>query len=225
MKFNEAASLADEINDLEGKASAYSELGVSYSFTNDQIKSKENYRKSFGIYKLLGNKVRLSLLSQNLGKISLNMFNYKEALEFFQEGLNFAAENKRAQVLNLTGIGDCYSNLSNYTKALRYYLDAKKIASEIKELALSAEVDYGLGVLNYSLDRFSSALKYFQAAEKDADAAENPFLAADICHKIGISYFSLDSLDKAEIYLNEGSSMQKYSNRYTETQCLLIFPS
>ncbi len=222
MKFNEAASLADEINDLEGKASAYSELGVSYSFTNDQIKSKENYRKSFGIYKLLGNKVRLSLLSQNLGKISLNMFNYQEALEYFQEGLDFAAENKRAQVLNLTGIADCYSNLSNYTKALRYYLDAKKIAFEIKELALSAEVDYGLGVLNYSLDRFGNSLKYFQSAKKDADAAENPFLAADICHKIGISYFSLDSLDKAEIYLNEGSSIaKKYSNPYTETQCLI----
>jgi tetratricopeptide (TPR) repeat protein len=221
MKFNEAASLADEINDLEGKASAYSELGVSYSFTNDQIKSKGNYSKSFNIYKLLGNKVRLSLLSQNLGKISLNMFNYREALEYFQEGLNFAAENKRAQVLNLTGIADCYSNLSNYTKALRYYLDAKKIASEIKELALTAEVDYGLGVLNYSLDRFTSALKYFQSAKKDADAAENPFLTADICHKIGISYFSMDSLDKAEIYLNEGSSLaEKYDNPYTETQSL-----
>ncbi|HVO75311.1 MAG TPA: CHAT domain-containing protein [Ignavibacteriaceae bacterium] len=221
-KFNEAAALADEINDQEGKASAYSELGVSYSYTNDLINAKKNYLKSYEIYKLLGNKVRLSLLSQNLGKISLNIFNYKEALEFFQEGLNYAGENKRAQVLNLSGMADCYSNLSNYSKALEYYLNAKKIASEIKELALSAEVDYGLGMLNFSLDKFGSAIKYFQSAKKDADAAEDPFLAADICHKIGISYFKLDSLEKAEFFLNEGSRVaKKYSNPYTWTQCLI----
>jgi CHAT domain-containing protein/lipopolysaccharide biosynthesis regulator YciM len=221
-KFNQAAAIASRINDFEGEASAYSELGVSFSFTNDLIESKKNYQKSYEIYKPLGNKVRLSLLSQNLGKIYLNLFSYQKALEYFQEGLKYAGENKRAQVLNLTGLADCYTNLSNYSKALSYYKEAHEIASEIKELALSAEIDYGLGILNHSLDRFSSALKYFRSAKKEADQAEDPFLTADIYHKIGISYFELDSLEKSEEYLNEALSLsKKYGIPYTEAQCLI----
>ncbi len=221
-KFYEAAVIADGINDFEGEASAYSELGVSFSFTNDLVEAKKNYLKSYEIYKLLGNKVRLSLLSQNLGKIYLNMFSYQKALEYFDEGLKYAAENKRAQVLNLTGVADCYSNLSNYSKALKYYKEAHEIASNIKELALSAEIDYGMGVLNYSLDRFNTALKYFQSAKKDADQSDDPFLTSDIYHKIGISYYNLDSLEKSEIYLDQALSLaKKFAIPYTEAQCLI----
>ena len=94
----------------------------------------------------------------------MNFFDYKSALKYFDEGIQFAGDDKRAQALNLTGLADAYANLSNYSKALRYYREAQKISAEIKDITLNTEISTGLGALNFNLDRFSSSSFYYQYA-------------------------------------------------------------
>jgi hypothetical protein len=76
-KFFSAIEIAKKINDIDAEALAYSELGVSYSFTNELIKAKQNYEKSYGLYSATGNQLRLSLHSNNLGTIYTQMFDYE----------------------------------------------------------------------------------------------------------------------------------------------------
>ena len=135
-KYNDAVSIADKIKNIELKAYSRSELGVSFSYTNELIEAKENYLKSFDLYKQMGNKLRLSLLSDNIGKIYMTIFNYESAIKYYREGIELAGDNKRSQALNLTGLADAYSNLANYSEALKYYRQAQKLAAEINEVEL-----------------------------------------------------------------------------------------
>ncbi len=195
--------ICSSIRDYENLAIAYSELGVSYTFTNNLVEAKLNYLESKNLLEKINNRNRLATLLNNIGKIYMNLFDYKSALNHYEKGLEYAGDNKRSQVLNLIGIATVYANLSNYTKAIQYYRKAQEISSEIKEISLSAEIDSDLGSLNFNLDRFNSAIQYYSSARKFAEESGNPYLLTDVNHKIAISFFQLDSLDAAEKYFLE----------------------
>ncbi len=206
-KYINAVGIAEKIHDSELKAYAYSELGVSFSYTNELIEAKENYLKSYALYKEIGNHQRLALLSGNIGKIYMTIFNYESAISCYKDGIEYAGDNKRSLVLNLTGLADAYSNLSNYSESLKYYNQAKKLSSDIKTGELSVNINSGLGALNYNLDRYNNSLGYYLQAEKECDNINNPFLTADIYDKLGIVYSALDSFDLAEAYFAEAENL------------------
>ena len=219
--FYEAQKIAADINDIDNQALAYSELGVSLSFTNNLIEAKKNYLKSYEMYKILGNRGRLSLLSDNIAKIYMTMFDYTTALKFYKEGILFAGDNKRAHILNLIGLADVYTNLSNYTKAIEYYKEAHELSSEINELSLKAEVNKGLGILNYNLDNYENALRYFSSFEELSKKSGYIYLEADAYHKIGICLMQTDSLKKSgEYLLMAESKSQKADDNYLDALCL-----
>ena len=219
--FNEARKIAADINDLDNQALALSELGVSFSFTNNLVEAKYNYLNSFELYSLLGNRGRLSYLSDNIAKIYMTMFDYNSALKYYNQGIQYAGDNKRAHILNLIGLADVYTNLSNYSKAIDYYNEAKDLAGQINELSLKAEVNKGLGVLNYNLDNFDNALHYFNSFEEFTQKSGYIYLEADAYHKMGICLMQVDSLKKSSEYLLKAViSAQKTGDNYLAAICL-----
>lgn len=211
-KYSRAIEISASIQNMDLKAYALSELGVSYSYTNNLIEAKENYIESYRLYKLMGNKLRLSLLSDNIGKIYMSIFDYDDAIKYYREGIEFAGDYKRALVLNLTGLADAYSNLGNYSEALKYYNQAKNLSAEINEIELGINVNSGLGALNYNLNQPNNALLYYQKAEAECNKINNPFLTADIYDKIGNIYLALDSLNIARNYFSQAIDLAKKSN-------------
>jgi CHAT domain-containing protein/tetratricopeptide (TPR) repeat protein len=219
--FVDALKIASEIKDLDNQALAFSELGVSLSFTNNLIDAKNNYLKSYEMYKILGNHGRLSLLSDNIAKIYMTMFDYTSALKFYHEGIQFAGDNKRARILNLIGLADVYTNLSDYTKAIDYYKEAQVLSSEINELSLRAEVDEGLGILNYNLDNFDNAFHYFNSFKELNQKSGYVYLEADANHKIGICLMQVDSLKKSGEYISMAeANAKKTGDSYLDALCL-----
>ena len=211
-EYKQALIIADKINNIELEAYAHSELGVSYSYTNELIEARENYLRSYNLFKQMGNQLRLSLLSNNIGKIYMSIFNYESAIKYYKDGIEFAGDNKRSLVLNLTGMADAYTNLSNYSEALKYYNQAKKLSSEINEIELSANISSGLGALNFNLDRPNNALGYYLQAESECSRINNPYLTADIYDKLGVVYSSFDSLDISENYFNEARRLAQQNH-------------
>jgi CHAT domain-containing protein/tetratricopeptide (TPR) repeat protein len=217
--FNQGIKTAKEINDLESIAFGNAELGVSYTFTNELVDAKKHYLTGYELYKKLANTVRLALLSNNLGKLYMNFFDYKSALKYFEDGIQFAGDDKRAQALNLIGIADVNANLSNYSRALKYYRAAQKLSSEIEEAQLNSDINTGLGTLNFNLDKFSNAAFYYQYAIELQATTPNAYMAADIFHKLGLTYFRMDSLSSAENYFKSSIEAALTSkNFYVEGQ-------
>ena len=213
--FKQGFAAAKDVNDIESLALAYSELGKSYASTNELVEAKKNYLLGYDLYKKLENSVRLSFLSNNLGRLYMNFFDYNSAIKYFEEGTQFAGDNKRAQAINLTGLADVYANLSNYSKALKYYREAQKLAAGIKAIGLNGEINTGLGTMNFNLDRFSNASFYYQYALELQSNSDNSYIAADICHKLGLIYYRLDSLFAAEKYFKQSIELSALSkNEY-----------
>ena len=209
--FTKALQIAKKINSIELQALVHSELAVSFTYDNHLVKAEKHYNKSLELFEIINNENRLAILYSNLGKIYLTLFNYKFALEAFEKGLQFARQNKRSQILNLTGIADVYANLANYSKALEYYNKAKKISKEINEISSLAEIEEGLGDLQFNLGLPQKALQYFNKAKKISKKEHNIYFTANLFHKFGITYFALDSLDLAEHYLLDAVKLSSES--------------
>lgn len=218
--FFKGLEIADKINSVELQALVHSELGVSYTFDNRLVDAQLHYNKSLELFEKLKNNNRLATLYANLGKIYSQISNYKFALETFEKGLNTAGENKRSKILNLTGIADVYANLSNYSKALIYYNKAKKLSTEIKEISTQAEIEEGLGILEFNLGLPGKALQYFTNAKELSESLDNTFFKAELLHKFGVAYFSLGKMDLAEHYLEEANKLN-VANRDIYNQLLV----
>jgi CHAT domain-containing protein len=208
---------AEVIENLELIALLHSELGVSYTYTNNIVEAKNNYHDSYELYSLLKNNERLSYLSSNIASIYLQQTNYKYALKYFTRGLKFAGSNKLGQILNIIGIADVYSNESNYSRAIEYYQRAKQIADSIKDVSSIIKINEGLGALFYNINRPYKSLGYFEEARKLADIDAMPFVATELFYKTGTVLESVDSLELARVYFARGiTNTIKTSDIYYE---------
>lgn len=200
--FENAINLSEQINSIELSAFSYSEMGVSFSLTNELADAQKYYKSSFDLYKKINDKQRLAFLSRNLGNLKISYADYYSALTYFNEGIKFSGENKRALIQNYTGIADVYHNLSNYAKALEYYELSRKLAEEIKDVSLQADVYSGIGALYFNLDKPGKAIEYFKIANGLISKTDNLFGQTLIYHKLGITYSELNDFQSAEKYLN-----------------------
>ena len=205
--FTKSIKMAEEIENKELLAFLYSELGVSFTFTNNLIEARENYKKSSSLYERMRNDERLSYLSSNIGSLYLQIFNYKSALEYYNKGLKYAGENKLGQILNLTGLADVYSNESNYSKALQYYNRAKEIADSVKDISSILKIEQGIGALYYNINRPFDALEILKKAGSEVSGDELPFELVKLYSKIGTVLTSIDSLSQAETYFQKGLNL------------------
>ena len=107
-------------------------MAVSYTYSGNVVEAKNNYEKSFEIFKILNHKERLSNLCANIASLYSQTANYSSAIEYYNKGLDYAGDNVVSKVLNLRGLGDVYANLSNYSKSLEYYKQAKETCNSNK---------------------------------------------------------------------------------------------
>ena len=196
--------MASEIENTELLAFLYSEIGVSFTYTNNLVEARHNYEQSYSRYQLLQNNERLSYLSANIGSLFLQISNYKSALKYYNEGLDYAGDNKLGKILNLTGIADVYSNESNYSKALQYYNKAKDVADSIKDVPSIIKIDEGIGALYYNINRPLLALESLKKADETATMHQMPFEQIKLYSNIGTVLTSIDSVDQAEKYFERG---------------------
>lgn len=205
--FHQAIEMAKIIENTELLAFLHSELGVSYTYTNNLIDSRKNYETSLELYELIKNTERLSYLSSNIGSLYLQISNYNSAFEYFKKGLTHAGENKFAKILNLTGLGDVYSNESNYAKALEYYSLAKAIADSVKDVSSILKIEQGIGALYFNVNKPYEALEILMKTESKISSTESPYEQIKLFSKIGTVLTSVDSLAAAENYFEKALSL------------------
>jgi CHAT domain-containing protein/tetratricopeptide (TPR) repeat protein len=202
--FNKALLIAEKIENHNLIALLHSELGVSYTYTNNIVEARRNYEKSYEIYSSLKNNERLSYLSSNIASIYLQQANYKYALKYYNEGLKFAGNNIRGRIMSITGIADVYSNEANYAQALKYYQQAKQLADSVKNVSSLIKINEGLGDLFFNISKPYKSLELFEEAMNNIDVNEMPFEATELYYKIGTVLTSIDSLELAINYFING---------------------
>ena len=216
-KLQSALSISRLIENQDIEATVLSELGVSYSYTSEIVSARNNYESSLALYKTLNNKERLANLSANIAAVYAQQANYNLALDFYNDGLNYAGENAISKILNLRGLGDVYANLSNYSKALNYYTKARELAEQIKNVNYETDADVSIGTLFFNVSRPYKAIQIFLDAKEKMGEEADLYKKEDVNFKIGIAYSRIDSLEKSNIFLREAlNNSQSVQDIYYE---------
>ncbi|XP_078370322.1 uncharacterized protein LOC144654085 [Oculina patagonica] len=159
-----AAGLADKIGDLyqssgeQGKAKEkyekaftcyFSEMMVFNYFDMPAIKRKENLNKMLVVATKIGDKEREGMILSKLGELSLSLFLYPEAKDYFQRELAIWKETskRKEEAQALIALGNLYKDNEEYELAKRHYEEAMVIMEEVGETYEQGVVYGKLGVL------------------------------------------------------------------------------
>jgi CHAT domain-containing protein len=107
----------------------------------------------------------------NLGNYSIDLNNYSEALDCFEQALAIPKITRKSKLDCLTNIGTIYTKLGEYEKALE---NNKKVLEIDRELSNDAEITMdlnnigevyrGKGLLSNNIEDFHEAIDHFKAS-------------------------------------------------------------
>lgn len=214
---NRGLQLAIELNEAELIALGHSELGVSYSFSNEISSALHHYKNSLKKYEILGDFVRRSILYANIGNLVATTGNYRGSIKYFNTGLELSLDDRNARRQNLLGIADAYLNLGDYSKALKYYKDLQRELIDSSDAELTIKVSVGLGSLYFNIGKYEYALNEYKNAEKIIRESQLGYLLSDIYIRLANVSTNLKDFQSAEKYfkyaLNELKNIGDYQSR------------
>ena len=176
-----AIPLYQKIGEFQSAAGLLEKIGDLYQFTGEQVKAKEWYEKAFMLFNLydipvmkrrehlkkmlvvttkIGDKEREGRLLNQLGDLSLSLFEYAEAEEYFQRELAIWKEtgNRKEEGTALCWLGKLYRKTEEYQQAKQHCEEAIAILEEAGEIK-------DLGDACTELGRVCVILREFQKAK------------------------------------------------------------
>lgn len=167
-----------------------------------------HYRLVVELHSQLRDKIRDKYLRMSnlngLGFSNHSMGKLKEAINFYQQGLEIAHDaDRQAEGALLGNLGSVYANLGNVHKAIEYYEKALAIAQEISDHRNEGVWLGSLGSRYSDLGNTSKALEFYNLAlvirRKIGDRKGE---AIDI-ENIGYTFLSLGDYEKTKVHIIE----------------------
>ncbi len=197
-----ALNLWRELNAAEGQAAALIQLGFiehrkgawqrSFEFlTQAQDLIDENAAP----YKMGQITAGLADAFIESGSPEIGLDKYRQALEYYRR-----AQNPRAVIAMILGIGRTYSLLGNNPEALTNLQRALTDAEAIKEVKIEALCHDFLGRTFLAMDDRNAALRHFEVARDLYTQVSNPMEAARVHALIGQVYQLQGKTEKAREY-------------------------
>lgn len=239
-EFEEAEKLYSRINNVEGLAAIYNNLGV-LSYHQGEIKKAEVlYQKSLKSEKERFNLGGISICESNLGSLYEDKSDYKKSLNCMNEALRIQLLlNDKDRIPNIyINIGVSYMDNGKYEKAEEAYNKSLEISIEFKMYKNVIAALNNLGALFFKSGNFQKAIDHYEQAikkSKDSNFSEGLIRSynniGELYEKRGDfnlahEYYSksiellhdiTDEYMKAELYGNMGSvltSLHKFKEAY-----------
>ena len=200
----EALSIAQNYNNVLGKANAYFQLGRIQQSAGDYKNSSHYYEKAAESFKEIGDTEHEANSMRKSGYVITKEGDYGGALAIYKAAMEICEANNHPNIKAkiLSGISGLYRSQGLYQKALRNGLDALKVQKELgKSKDLTFTVDR-IGVIYRSLKDYDEALNYYTQALEIRQSLPN-LKAEDIAYSnmvIGDIYLKKDELDTAHNY-------------------------
>ncbi len=191
-------TIREEMNDKQGMAVSYNNLGNIYSEQAEYVKALDSYQKGLELIQGL-NKDRAANYLNNIGGIYYFKGSYPKALEYFQKALAICEEiNDKEGISNAyNNIGVIYSEAGNNEKALEYYQKSVEINKTLEDKQSLAESYLNIGLIKYAQGDYIQALDYQQkslALEQDLDNRQG---IAGVYGNIGQIYAAQENIPLA----------------------------
>ena len=228
--FEEAISIAKEIESGEHQIKCLRQLSISYYETRDFLAFFRLSSEAQELAKKLNVKRELGLISYNIGRYYLQSNVYSLALKDFELSLEIAMElNSLADQADcLVVIGNTYSDLGQYDRALEYLNSTLNIHEKLHDEEGLARDQLNIGVayrrrgfLANNKDDLTKALQCYRQALSFYQNQKANSVQIIILNNIGSVYFDLADYAQAMNYFQEGLALAE-STGFTEKTGLIL---
>lgn len=184
------------------KATALSNIALSYGNQNNYEKELEYWKLNIKILEDINDKMRLGLSLSDIGSTYANRGDKDNAMIYFEKSLKIREQinDKKGIAECLQNIGIIYKNQGEISKAIEYYDESLKIKEEIGDKKGAAETLNKTGTVYQNLGDIPKALDYFSRSLK---------IREEIKDEEGCAY-SLVSI--GTIYNNQGQTENALAN-------------
>lgn len=216
IKYSEQAlKLANELDDIKGKAFALKNLGSAEFYQGNYMKVLEHWTKSKDNFEEARDTIGIANMLNNLGGIYYNLGSSAKALDYFLESLSIAEKLKDPLRIAsvLPNIGAIYGSMLNYEKALKYFDQMKPYLATLNNSELTTYYLMGIGEVYKKIKNLDEASKVFEEALLlNENTPEN----VHILTMLGTIEFDKGNVEKSVSYLNHAYRKAKEKNQQLE---------
>lgn len=192
-----------EVEDKEGEAHCYNDIGVLHYYRGDQILSQEYLNKGLAIFQDLNDTLGVSLYYCNMGNSVFEDGDYERALKMYKKGLEFdlLLHDLEGESITLSNIGETYIYTKEYDKAEEALIRSLAAAEESGDTWTISNPLRGLGELYQLQGRTDDAIAIIKRSvelSKKIDALPELSEAYDLLYRL---YKEVGSSDSSLLYL------------------------
>ena len=205
---NEFLEISLELNhELENRMEYARALDLMSSNVRD-IDKKEAYKlleESLTIRKEIGNKYEIANTLNRFGIIKHAEGKLDEALAFYEESRQLAAEYQNLNFLSILNMnsGNIYKSRGNLNRALDYYLESSKQARDSGNRLLTAGVLFNISDIYRQKGELDKALEYQERCLILFKEFNNPNYDLASLQQLGVIYLSKGNLNLAKEHLQK----------------------
>ena len=180
--FLESLEIRKLMNDDEGIASLYNNLGLLYSSQNKLNEAMDYFKIALDIYESVGNKTNIANLYANIGALNKDQSNFDEAEKFLTKSLNIYTEigDILSKGVILHNLGQVAFEKRQYEKAKELYDESMKIRKATRDIIGESAVLNSLAALSLELNKPEESAGLLGASDALMEKAQTPLTGREI---------------------------------------------
>lgn len=193
------------IDDSEGEAKMYSNLGVLYESMDDLATSAKYQLKAMQYFEQTDNTEQLASNYFNLGELYFRSEDYQKSLSFYQKALDYDVKLNDAQFMGYDyhRIGSIHLKQKQYDKALAFTEKAIDIFALGKFHQVLSRSYIQKADIYLALEDEVKRLEYLLLAEASAKMADVEHQLRSVWHSLGVFYRDHGDYEKAKSHVEK----------------------
>ena len=210
--FKEGIAIAEKLNDLDAKATAFDGIGNIHWHKGNYDKSLENLYVSLDIMKELDNQSGIAKSLHHIGHNYYYKGEYDKADEYYSRSIAIIEKlgDRNGMGHALLSLGNIYEVKNDSDKALSCYQESYSINKELNDKYAAGYAQMGIGNIYIKLAKYDDAIECYNLALDTRLEIEDKNGIAHLHHNIGVTYermhdysAALESFNKALNLTNE----------------------
>ncbi|NTW32110.1 MAG: tetratricopeptide repeat protein [Bacteroidetes bacterium] len=204
-------NIFEKLNDKNGKADCYNNIGIVYNKIGSYDKSLEFYMKALKIREELNDKKGISNCYSNIGIIFYYQKSYDKALEYYIKTIKIKEklDDKYGMANCFNNIGNVYAIRESYDTALIYFIKSLKIFEYLGIKEDIGQCYTNIGNLYSNTHNYNKAVEFYTKSLKISEENNNKYGQSYALLNIADLYINLKKYNEAVGYAHRGLKITK----------------
>ncbi|MEL7123316.1 MAG: tetratricopeptide repeat protein, partial [Bacteroidota bacterium] len=165
--FRDALNQSDELNFLNGKATAQGLLGACFEKTGEYLEALNYEKESLKYFESIKDSAGISVVNENIGSIYEDLSQFELAFNYFNIALeHLGPQNSPAKISILNNLGDVFRKQNNYPEAIQMTQKALKLAEETQDFHQLESANKDLSKTYSLMGDYQKAFEYMLEVER-----------------------------------------------------------